>query len=157
VSATITDVTPATPRTAASAALRTGSQAGTRLASTLIEKKTLPSLTTTSDSLPVFGSGAPSGLFTASRLARTSFFVKAITHSFTAAGQTPQGGRNHGNNIKAAATRSTPPRLDEGAACPIWSGVGPLAKANPMMAIRFMERLPFTGLPQRPHGTLMPR
>src|SRR5436190_21709211 len=49
VSAIMADTTPGTARTAASAALRTASQAGTAAASTVIEKNTLPSVTTTSD------------------------------------------------------------------------------------------------------------
>ena len=43
-------------------------------ASTVIEKNTLPSLTTMSDSLPVAGSGAPSGPETLPSAARTSSF-----------------------------------------------------------------------------------
>ncbi len=65
MSATIADVTPGTARTAASAALRTGSHACTTAASTVIEKNTLPSDTMISDSLPVFGKGVPSGVATA--------------------------------------------------------------------------------------------
>ena len=61
VRAIIADCTPGTARTACSARLRTGSQAFTAPASTLIEKNTLPSLTTTSESAPVLGSGVPSG------------------------------------------------------------------------------------------------
>ena len=76
VSATMADLTPGTARTAASAALRTGSQAGTTAASTVIEKNTLPSLTTTSESLPVPVSGAPSGLFTAASAASTCSLVR---------------------------------------------------------------------------------
>ena len=75
VSATMADFTPGTARTAASAALRTGSQACTTAASTVIEKNTLPSLTTTSESLPVSVSGAPSGLFTAASAASTCSLV----------------------------------------------------------------------------------
>src|SRR5882672_2787726 len=74
VSATIADTTPGMARTAASAALRTGSHACTTAASTVIEKNTLPSLTTTSESLPVAVNDAPSGLFTCASLASTSSF-----------------------------------------------------------------------------------
>ena len=75
VSATMADFTPGTARTAASAALRTGSQCGTTAASTVIEKNTLPSLTTTSESLPVPVIGVPSGLFTAASASSTSSLV----------------------------------------------------------------------------------
>jgi hypothetical protein len=78
VSATIADVTPGTARTAASAALRTGSHCGTTAASTVIEKNTLPSLATTSESLPVCGRGAPSGLFTAANAASTWSLVAML-------------------------------------------------------------------------------
>jgi len=91
VSATITEVTPGMTLTAASARLRTGSQAWTTAAFTVMEKNTLPSATRISDRTPVFGSGSPSGLLTPSRLARTSLLVNAISHSTTAAGQTPRG------------------------------------------------------------------
>ena len=70
--------TPGTARTAISAALRTGSQAGTSAASTVIEKNTLPSLTITSESLPVAGNATPSGLFTAARAVRIVFLSTAI-------------------------------------------------------------------------------
>jgi hypothetical protein len=78
VSATIAEMTPGTARTAASAALRTGSQLGTKAASTVIEKNTLPSVTITSDSLPVAGNAAPSGLFTRASAVRTSVFSTAM-------------------------------------------------------------------------------
>jgi len=61
VSATMTDVTPGKARTAASAALRTGSHCWTTAASTLIEKNTLPSLATISDSAPGFGQRPAAG------------------------------------------------------------------------------------------------
>ncbi len=67
VSATITDLTPGTARIAASARSRTASQVLTAAASTVIEKNTLPSLATISDSFPVAGSGEPSGLGTLPR------------------------------------------------------------------------------------------
>src|SRR5215211_6168270 len=78
VSATITDWTPGRARTAASAALRTGSQRGTAAESTLIEKNTLPSVTTMSDSAPLSVSGRPSGAGILARLAAISFFVGAM-------------------------------------------------------------------------------
>jgi hypothetical protein len=84
-------VTPGSALTAASARRRTGSQAGTAAASTVIEKNTLPSATTMSDSAPVLGSGSPDGLATAARLARTSLLVNAILLSMTAAGRTGPG------------------------------------------------------------------
>ena len=77
--------------TADSARLRTGSQAWTTAAFTVMEKNTLPSATRMSDRTPVFGSGSPSGLLTPSRLARTSLLLNAILHSMTTAGQTPRG------------------------------------------------------------------
>ena len=58
VSATITDLTPGTARVAASARARTDSHSFTAPASTLMEKNTLPSVTTTSDSVPVSVSAA---------------------------------------------------------------------------------------------------
>src|SRR5262249_8666557 len=79
VSATMADWPPAMRRTAASAALRTGSQRCTAAASTLIEKNTLPSPTTTSDSTPACGSGFPSGAETAPRAPRTCSFVTAMS------------------------------------------------------------------------------
>src|SRR5262249_35525746 len=97
VSATIAEATPGTAPPAASAALRTGSQACTTAASTVIEKNTLPSETMMSDSLPVFGSGVPSGLLTAERPARTASLVIAIRNAPLATrtrvdGNTPQIG-----------------------------------------------------------------
>src|SRR5262245_60064776 len=86
VSATIAETTPGTARTAASAALRTGSQAGTSAASTVIEKNTLPSVTITSDSLPVAGSGLPSGLLTAASAVRTVVLSTAVQISGSASG-----------------------------------------------------------------------
>ena len=64
VSATIADCTPGIALTASSARFRTDSQACTTPASTVIEKNTLPSVATMSDSAPVFGSGVPSGAAT---------------------------------------------------------------------------------------------
>src|SRR5262249_16369328 len=78
VSATMTEATPGSALTAASARLRTGSHAFTAAASTVMEKKTLPSDTTMSDSAPVWGNASPSGLSTRSRLASTSLFVNAM-------------------------------------------------------------------------------
>src|SRR5215208_3511401 len=79
VSATSADCTPGTARTVSSARLRTDSQRGTSLASTLIEKNTLPSVTTTSDSESVAVIGVPLGLGTLARLSRTCCLVGAIT------------------------------------------------------------------------------
>ena len=70
--------TPASARTASSARLRTGSQALTSAASTVIEKNTLPSLATTSESVPVLGSGVPSGDATPSSAASTWSLVTAM-------------------------------------------------------------------------------
>src|SRR5258708_28957424 len=72
VSATSTDLTPGTARLAASARPRTVSHSFTAPASTLMEKNTLPSVTTTSDSVPVSVSGWPCGLATLARAVRTS-------------------------------------------------------------------------------------
>src|SRR5437763_7483346 len=55
VSATRAEVTPGMAHTAVSAALRTASQFFTTAASTVIEKNTLPSLTTISDRVAVCG------------------------------------------------------------------------------------------------------
>src|ERR1700730_10761953 len=106
VSATMTEATPGSALTTASARLRTGSQAFTTAASTVMEKNTLPSETTMSDRAPVLGKASPSGLATRSRLARTSLFVSAIRLSMTAAGQTPRG-RNVYTQIGTGAARST--------------------------------------------------
>ena len=81
VSATMTEVTPGMARTASSTFLRIGSQAFTAAASTVIEKNTLPSLTTISDSVPVFGNGLPSGALIAARPSRICCFVGAMTFS----------------------------------------------------------------------------
>ena len=78
VNATSAEVTPGTARTAFSARSRTGSQAFTAAASTAIEKNTLPSLTTTSDSASVCVSGVPSGAGTLARLSRTCCLVGAM-------------------------------------------------------------------------------
>src|SRR5713101_7473003 len=95
VSATIAEVTPGTPRTASSAALRTASQRWTTAASTLIEKKTFPSLTTMSESVPVAGSGVPSGDFTAESRSSTASLVAgiALLHS-PAAARTARAGQH---------------------------------------------------------------
>ena len=78
VSATIADGTPGIALTASSARFRTGSQACTTPASTVIEKNTLPSLATMSDSVPVFGSGVPSGAATLPSAASTSSLVTGM-------------------------------------------------------------------------------
>ena len=72
-------------RTTASARLRTGSQCCTAAASTVIEKKTLPSLTTMSDTVPVSVNGDPSGLATLASATTTSSFDTAMTISLRAA------------------------------------------------------------------------
>jgi hypothetical protein len=59
--------------------LRTGSQAFTAAASTVMEKKTLPSLTTISDKVPVCGKGRPSGAGILARLSRICSLLSAIT------------------------------------------------------------------------------
>jgi hypothetical protein len=61
--------------------LRTGSHAFTAAASTVMEKNTFPSPATTSDSVPVLGSGVPSGDCTAARLASTCSLLTAIARS----------------------------------------------------------------------------
>ena len=105
------DCTPGTARTAASAALRTGSQRGTAAASTLIEKNTLPSVTTTSDSAPRGGQ----------RLAmRACDFGERVENLVL--------GHRHAGLLEAASSRpaahrgldracrgSTPPRLTDAA------------------------------------------
>ena len=78
VSATIADCTPGIALTASSARFRTGSQACTTPASTVIEKNTLPSVATMSDSVPVFGNGVPSGAATLPSAASTSSLVTGI-------------------------------------------------------------------------------
>ena len=80
VSATIADGTPGIAFTASSARLRTGSQACTAPASTVIEKNTLPSLTTISDSVPVSGSAVPSGRRHLPQRRQHLSLVTAITH-----------------------------------------------------------------------------
>src|SRR5579863_6894889 len=59
VSATIATLTPGMARTAISAAARTLSHALASLASTLMEKNTLPSLTAIADNTPAWASGTP--------------------------------------------------------------------------------------------------
>ncbi len=70
VSAIMAESTPGTERTASSTRLRTGSQALTAPASTLIEKNTLPSLMTISEIAPVSVTLRPSGAATAARRSR---------------------------------------------------------------------------------------
>src|SRR6266851_9492233 len=78
VKATRADCTPGSARTASSAHLRTGSHILTAAASTLIEKNTLPSPATTSDSVPLLGNGTPSGDLTPASAASTCSFETAI-------------------------------------------------------------------------------
>src|SRR4029077_14686603 len=81
VSATITDCTPGRAVTAFWARSRTASQAVTAPASTVIEKNTLPSAKTLSQSLPVLGRGTLSGLAICPSAARTSSFEALISGS----------------------------------------------------------------------------
>src|SRR5712672_4170207 len=115
VRATSAEATPGMARTAVSAALRTGSQLCTTVASTVIEKNTLPSVTTMSDSLPVLGSGVPSGPGTAARAARTSSLLTAMsTAPLTGHAPRPhstqhrQAGRRVNADSWRAAQRATP-------------------------------------------------
>src|ERR1700691_944502 len=78
VSATITERTPGTARTAFSAFARTLSHALTFAASTVMEQNILPSVTRMSESLPLCVSGAPSGVGTAASFASTSSLSDAI-------------------------------------------------------------------------------
>src|SRR5262245_51920900 len=96
VSATIADVTPGIARTTSSACLRTDSQAFTCAASTVIEKTTLPSVASTSDSAALLDSGVPSGQLTCARLASTSSFVTAIECSRGKKVAPPYGARSTG-------------------------------------------------------------
>jgi hypothetical protein len=74
----MTDCTPGMLRTARSALARTCSQVRTCAASTVIEKKTLPSPAMISDNVPVAGSGRPSGAAIAASFARTSSLSDAM-------------------------------------------------------------------------------
>ena len=80
VSATITDVTPGTRAHRRFGALAHASHCFTAAASTVIEKNTLPSVATISESFPVAGSGSPSGLETLPSAARTSSFKACHAH-----------------------------------------------------------------------------
>ena len=81
VKAISTDCTPGTARIASSARFRTGSQAFTAAASTVMDKNTLPSLTTISDSVPVCGKGRPSGAGTRKAPAKTRLAEEAAKPS----------------------------------------------------------------------------
>jgi hypothetical protein len=81
VSAIMADWTPGVARTAFSASSRTLSHAFTSAASTVMEKKTLPSLATISESLSVAVSGRPSGVGTLESFARTSSLSDAMPAS----------------------------------------------------------------------------
>ena len=100
VSATKADCTSGTARTASSARLRTDSQRCTSPASTLIEKNTLPSVTTTSDSAPVVVSGVPSGLGTLARASRICCLVAAICIPPWICGDTIGSGRSRSTCVK---------------------------------------------------------
>jgi len=71
VSAIIATVTPGMARTAASAWARTLSQARASVASTLIEKNTLPSLTDIADRTLASVKATPRGDITLARVSRT--------------------------------------------------------------------------------------
>jgi hypothetical protein len=79
----MTDLVSGSARTVASAAFRTASQRGTAPASTLIEKNTLPSVATMSESRPLFESAEPSGVATDAKLASTSSLVTGIDAPLT--------------------------------------------------------------------------
>ena len=111
VSATIAEVTPGTPRTASSAALRTPSQRWTSAASTLIEKNTFPSLTTMSESVPVAGSGVPSGDFTVESRSSTAALAAGIALLLSsAAARTDRAGQHRtlARSVNAATHRIRP-------------------------------------------------
>ncbi len=79
VSTAVTDSTPGSASTAASAALRSGSRRGPRSGSTSIAKPTLPSRTTTPDTIPSETMSPPlSGSRTAASASRTCLSVTAI-------------------------------------------------------------------------------
>src|ERR1700674_3689572 len=80
VSAIMATLTPGMARTAASAAARTVSQARASVASTLIEKNTLPSLTVTGDSTPALVKATPRGEATLARASRTCCCVTLTAH-----------------------------------------------------------------------------
>src|SRR5487761_2086778 len=80
VSAIMATVTPGIARTAASACARTLSQARASVASTLIEKNTLPSVTVTGDSTPALVRATPRGDATLARLSRTCCCVTLTAH-----------------------------------------------------------------------------
>src|SRR5579872_3321922 len=71
VNATMATATPGMARTAASAAARTLSHAWASVASTLIEKKTLPSLAEISDNTPALAKATPRGEDTLASASRT--------------------------------------------------------------------------------------
>src|SRR5882757_11047332 len=75
VSAIIAVDTPGMARTAASACARTLSQARASVASTLMEKNTLPSLTAISDNTLALVNGTPRGEATLAKPSRTCCFV----------------------------------------------------------------------------------
>src|SRR6202166_1067990 len=80
VNAIMATLTPGMPRTAASAAARTLSQARASVASTLIEKNTLPSLTVIGDSTPALVKATPRGDATLARASRTCCCVTLTAH-----------------------------------------------------------------------------
>ncbi len=80
VSAIMAMVTPGMARTAASACARTLSQARASLASTLIEKNTLPSLAVIGDNTPALVKATPRGEATLARASRTCCCVTLTAH-----------------------------------------------------------------------------
>src|SRR6476659_5117478 len=83
VSAIIATVTPGMARTAASASARTLSQARASVASTLIEKNTLPSLTDIADKTLASAKATPRGDITLARLSTTCCCVTLPPHRLT--------------------------------------------------------------------------
>src|SRR5437762_48347 len=80
VKAIMATVTPGMARTAASASARTLSQARASVASTLIEKNTLPSLAVMADSTLALGKATPRGDLTLPRTSRTCCCVTLTAH-----------------------------------------------------------------------------
>src|SRR6266849_2418930 len=89
VSAIIATVTPGMARTAASASARTLSQAWASVASTLIEKNTLPSLTDIADKTLASVKATPRGDITLARVSRTCCCVTLNAYLLTIFGCDP--------------------------------------------------------------------
>ena len=92
VNATSADCTPGIARTASSAALRTGSHLFTAAASTVSEKKTFPSETTTSESTRASDKAVPAGDGTLAKAARTCSLLTVMISRPSVAGHHRQGG-----------------------------------------------------------------